>query len=226
MLLGFSTGALHQIYDPISRENFAFLRSLGCNTIELNCRTDESILKLLTEMTPTDLAGFWHISLHAPKIITASTLELLQRAQSIFNFKLIVIHPNEVENWEIFTRFNLPFAIENMDWRKERAKYVDSLQAIFEKFDCKMVLDLNHCYTNDPSMLLAKEMVAEFGDRIVQIHVSGFETYHELLHKTKQLEIMDAIVNKNLPIIIESECETIEDAKAEFEYVKNYLFGK
>ena len=113
-----------------------------------------------------------------------------------------------------------------MDWKQERGKYVDSMQAIFEKIDAGMVLDLNHCYTNDPSMRLAKEMTDEFGTRISQIHLSGFETDHDLLFKTKQTEIMDAIVDKNLPIIIESICETVEDVKAEFKYVKKYLFKK
>jgi uncharacterized protein (UPF0276 family) len=180
----------------------------------------------LNEVVVNDFTGFEYVSLHAPDIITTNTLELLQRAQDIFHFQAIVIHPDEIENWEIFSRFNLPISIENMDWRKERGKYVDSMQAIFEKIDAKMVLDVNHCYTNDPSLLLAKQMTDEFGKRISQIHLSGFETGHEPLFKTKQTEIMDAIENKNLPIIIESVCETVKDVESEFKYVKNYLFGK
>ena len=227
MLLGFSTVSLHKTHPTISRETFGIFRAMGCNVIQLMCLTEEDILKLITEITASDLVGFEYVILHAPPIpITANTLELLQRAQNIFHFQAVVIHPDEIENWEIFARFKLPISIENMDWTRERGKYVDSMQAVFEKIDARMVLDVNHCYTNDPSMRLAGEMNAEFGDRISQIHVSGFETGHELLFKTKQLEIMDAIVNKNLPIIIESFCETVEDVKSEFEYVKNYLFGK
>ena len=226
MLLGFSTGSLYQTHPRISKETFSFFRLLGCNAIELMCRSEEDILKLITEITTNDLFGFEYVSLHSPDVVTVDTLELLQRAQGIFHFRTIVIHPDEIENWEIFSRFNLPISIENMDWKQERGKYVDSMQAIFEKIDAKMVLDVNHCFTNDPSLLLAKQMTDEFGEKISQIHVSGFETDHEPLFKTKQTEIMDAIVDKNLPIIIESECETIQDAQSEFEYVKNYLFGK
>lgn len=227
MLLGFSTVSLYKTHPTISRETFEIFRVLGCNVIQLMCLNEEDILKLITEITVNDLAGFEYVVLHAPPVnITANTLELLQRAQDIFHFRAIVIHPSEIENWEIFSRFNLPISIENMDWKQERGKYVDSLQAIFEKIDAKMVLDVNHCYTNDPSLLLAKQMTDEFGERISQIHLSGFETDHQPLFKTKQIEIMNAIENKNLPIIIESVCETTEDVKAEFEYVKNYLFGK
>lgn len=226
MLLGFSTGCLYQTHPRISKETLSFFRLLGCSAIELMCRSEEDILKLITEITTDDFFGFEYVSLHSPDVVTVDTLELLQRAQDIFHFQAIVIHPDEIENWEIFSRFNLPISIENMDWRKERGKYVDSLQAIFEKIDAKMVLDVNHCYTNDPSLLLAKQMTDEFGPRISQIHLSGFETDHQPLFKTKQVEIMNAIENKNLPIIIESVCETVEDVEAEFKYVKNYLFGK
>lgn len=227
MLLGFSTVSLYKTHPTISRETFAIFRAIGCNVIQLMCLAEEDIFKLITEITVEDLAGFEYVVLHAPTSnITANTLELLQRAQNIFHFQAIVIHPSEIENWEIFSRFELPISIENMDWRQERGKYVDSLQNIFEKINAKMTLDINHCFTNDPSLHLASEMTAEFGPRISQIHLSGFETGHEMLHKTKQTEIMDAIENKNLPIIIESFCETVDDVKNEFEYVKNYLFGK
>lgn len=226
MLLGFSTGVLHKTHSSISREIFEIFRALGCNAIELTCRSEDDILKLLREIKPADLGGFVHVSIHAPDVVTINTLELLQRAQEIFHFNLIVIHPDEIENWEIFSRFDLPLAIENMDWKSERGKYVDSLQVIFENFDTNMVLDVNHCFSNDPSMTLAGEMIKEFGSRISQIHVSGFETHHEPLFKTQQVEILNSIENRNLPIIIESECETIEDAKSEFEYVKKHLFGK
>ena len=227
MLLGFSTVSLYKTHPTISRETFEIFRSIGCNIIQLMCLSEEDILKLITEITVNDLIGFEYIALHAPPTtITINTLELLQKAQDIFHFETIVIHPDEIENWEIFSRFDLPFAIENMDWTSERGKYVDSLQNIFEKIDAKMVLDVNHCFTNDPSLRLASEMTAEFGERILQIHLSGFEIGHEMLCKTKQTEIMDAISDKKLPIIIESFCGTIEDVKNEFEYVKNYLFGK
>ncbi|NTV41543.1 MAG: hypothetical protein HGA61_04725 [Candidatus Moranbacteria bacterium] len=226
MLLGFSTGCLYQTYPQISKETFAFFRLLGCNAIELMCHSEEDIFKLITEIAEADLFGFEYVSLHSPDVITVETLELLQRAQDIFHFQAIVINPSEIENWEIFSRFDLPISIENMDWKQERGKYVDSLQNIFEKIEAKMVLNINHCYTNDPSLLLAKQMTDEFGEKISQIHLSGFETGHESLFKTQQTEIMDAITNKNLPIIIESVCETVEDVESEFRYVKNYLFGK
>jgi hypothetical protein len=223
MLLGFSTGCLYKTHEPIARETFAVFRGLGCNAIELTCNDDEAIIKLLAEIRPKDLDGFTYVSLHAPAIHNKYTLDLLQRAQDIFQFKTIVVHPDEVDSLNVFLGSKLPLAIENMDWRKDIGKYVESMQDIFKKSDFPMALDLNHCFTNDPSMRLAAEMHAAFGQRIVELHLSGFDHLHEPLFRTKQTEILEAIPDKNLPIIIESGCESVEDAKKEFEYVKNFL---
>lgn len=223
MLLGFSTGCLYKTHERVARETFEVIHALGCNAIEIACKNESELEKLITQISPVDLAGFSYISLHAPGMLRGDALELLKKAHNIFDFKAIVIHPDEVENWNMLTKYNLPFAIENMDWRKDIGKYLESMQDIFAKFDGPMTLDLNHCYTNDPSMNLAKDMVATFGERIYEIHLSGFEHFHEPLFRTKQDEIMEAIWDKSLPIIIESGCETIEDAKRELEYVKNFL---
>jgi len=223
MLLGFSTGCLYKTHESVSKETFAVFRTLGCNAIEINCLEDKDLEKLISEIKPRDLEGFSYISLHAPMITNIGTLERLQKAQDIFHFNLIVIHPDEVESWNIFSKFTFPAAIENMDWKKEIGKYTESRQDIFSKFDAPLVLDLNHCKTNDPSMMLAQEMKEAFKGRIAEIHLSGFEHLHEPLFKTKQLEILAAIPDKNLPIILEGVCETVEDLKKEYEYVKNFL---
>jgi hypothetical protein len=223
MHIGFSTGCLPEDYGSISKKTFDFFQSLGCNAIEISCSDDKDLEKLILENEPHDFNNFAYVSLHAPMITNIGTLELLQKAQDIFNFNLVVIHPDEIESWNIFSKFTFPVAIENMDWEKEIGKYLESMQDIFSKFDVPMVMDINHCFTNDPSMSLAHDMAKTFNGRIKDIHLSGFEKSHEPLFKTKQLEILQAIPDKNIPIIIESKCETTEDAKKELEYIKNFL---
>lgn len=223
MILGFSTGCLYKTHERVSAETFELFKLLGCNAIQVKCNSDEDIIKLLNNARPADLRGFDHVLLHAPAIYEMKTLELLQKAYDIFHFKTIVIHPDEIENWEMLKRFSLPFAIENMDWRREIGKYAESMQDMFDKHDMRMALDLNHCFTNDPSMWLAHEMAEKFNDRINVVHISGFEKLHEPLFKTQQKEILSAIPDKNIPVIIESRCETVEEARKEFEYVKSFL---
>lgn len=223
MLIGFSTGCLYKTHERVAAETFEVIRALGCNAIEIACCDDGELEKLITQISPVDLVGFEYVSLHAPTIKGAGTLELLKKAHNIFNFRAIVIHPDEIENWDLLTRLKLPFSVENMDWRKEIGKYTESMQDIFAKFDGPMTLNLNHCYTNDPSMRLAKEMTDTFGGRIEEIHLSGFDHLHEPLFRTQQREILEAIPDKRLPIIIESSCESVVDAKVELEYVMSFL---
>jgi hypothetical protein len=231
MLLGFSTGCLHKTHDRLSPATFEILRKIGANAIELMVHNLDEAERLLA-LVPEDLLHFEYISIHAPSFDSfnaeeiakfRNTLSIFEKVAKKIKIDAIVIHPDLIRDWEVFAEYDLPIKLENMDWRKEVGKYVDSMQAIFEKFDAPMVLDLNHCYTNDPTMHLAKEMFETFGSRIEEIHLSGFEQFHEPLFKTKQLEIMDAIANKNLPIIIESEFETVQEAQKEFKYVQKYL---
>lgn len=231
MLLGFSTGCLHKTHDRLSPATFDVFRNMGANAIELMVQDLDAAERLLA-LVPEDLLYFEYISIHCPSfdVFSAediakfrSVLEVFEKVGKKIKIDAVVVHPDTIRNWEIFADYDLPIKLENMDWKKEVGKYVESMQVIFEKFDAPMVLDLNHCYTNDPTMHLAKEMLETFGGRIEEIHLSGFEQFHEPLFKTKQLEILKAIPDKRLPIIIESECDTLEDAQKEFEYVKNYL---
>ena len=230
MKIGFSTKCLKN-YDRFAPETFDIFRKMGCNAIEIAWRKNIDEFKKIAKIKPEDLAGFEYVSIHAPSFYRFNEIEIVSMLQKLteindrLKFKAVVLHPYETMNWDIFRQFDLPFVIENMDWRKDFGKYVDSLEDIFSKFDAPMVLDLNHRYTNDPSMRLARDMAETFGGRIEEIHLSGFETFHEPLFRTKQTEILQAIPDKRLPIIIESGCGNIKEAKKEFEYVKNFLLS-
>lgn len=228
MILGFSSGCLYKTHKRIAGDTFDALKSTGANALEIICEGVESISEL-SDIDPRRLEGFEYVSLHAPNLGGFTNEELekyleeIEEAQQKFNFNCVVLHPDGIENWEIFSRFNIPWAIENMDQRKDFGGSVEDLREVFEQIDAKMVIDLNHCYVNDNSMGLASDFTEAFGDRITEIHLSGFEWLHEPLFRTRQSEILEAIHDKSLPIIIESGCETVGDAKKEFEYIKSYL---
>lgn len=233
MILGFSTCSLYQTHDPLSAETFDVFRKIGANAIEIMVHSMDDAPRLLN-LEQKDLAGFRWVSVHAPSfdrfdtnsvIKFRQTLEILEQFCQKIKVNSIVFHPDQIGEWAIFENYTFPVLIENMDWRKEVGKYTDSMKEIFEKADAPMVFDLNHCYTNDPTMHLAEEMVENFRDRIFEIHLSGFEKFHEPLFQTQQIEILNAIYNKEMPIIIESVCNTVEDAKQEFEYVKKHLLS-
>ena len=231
MLLGFSTGCLHKTHDRLSPATFDLFRRIGANAIELMVHDFEAAHRLLA-LVPEDFLFFEYISIHAPFFDPFNAeeinkfrevLEIFEKFGKKVRINAVVLNPECIRDAEFFLTYDLPFKLENMDWENDVGKYTESMQALFEKFDVPMVLDLNHCFTNDPTMHLAKEMSETFGGRIEEIHLSGFETSHELLYKTQQREILDAIPDKRLPIIIESECENMNDARKEFEYIKSFL---
>jgi hypothetical protein len=231
MILGFSTGDLYKTHDRLSRETIDAFRKIGANAIELTVVDMDEAPKLL-HLRQKDFAGFQWVSIHAPgfdrfdinsMIKFRQTLDIFEKFCGLVKVNSIVFHPDLIGEWAIFENYTFPVLIENMDWKKEIGKYVESMQEIFEKADAPMVLDLNHCYTNDPTMHLAHEMIDAFRDRIMEIHLSGFEKEHDPLFQTKQTQILEAVFDHNLPIIIESEFETLEDAQKEFDYIRKYF---
>jgi uncharacterized protein (UPF0276 family) len=113
-----------------------------------------------------------------------------------------------------------------MDWRHKIASDVSSLKEIFSNKNFKMVLDLNHCYTNDPTMKLAADIYKEFKDIIKHCHLSGIQDHnnpHSPLYRLQIEIIVNAVPSPDLPIIIESGFEDLEDARKEAEYLRREL---
>ena len=95
--------------------------------------------------------------------------------------------------------------IENMDNRKNSFQGWIEIKKVLDEYpDFKLVLDVNHLYGNDSSLENAKDFYRELGDKISEIHLSGYLGYHEPISETKQLEILKGIQNLNVPIIVES----------------------
>jgi len=230
MILGFTTGELKPISIESKIEKY---KELGCRAIELGL-VDVGINErwlAVKKITPKQLEGFDHVSVHAPggsfvykkDKTTFAILDKLQILYDKFQFRHAIIHPDRVEDWSVFDKYSFSIATENMDSRKPIGKSVNSLKKIFDKVDCKLVLDINHSYVNDKSLALVGEFYNAFKDRITEIHLSGYETLHDPLFKTKQIEIIKAIPDKNLPIIIESMQSSLDDIESEYNYIRNVL---
>jgi hypothetical protein len=228
-IIGFNSGVLHHSITPISKEMLSIIRETGSNAIELGySKTDRS--NHLKNLKILDFRGFSHISIHAPSNFTygnnketIETLDLIQKAHNKFNFSCVVLHPDLVSDWRIFKNYNLPFAVENMDYRKKFGKTVEDLEKVFQNNHYGFVLDLNHAYSNDKTMKLASEFYEKFRDRLCEIHLSGFQKYHEPLFITKQDEIIRALPKKEVPIIIESVCDSKEDMDKELGYINGFF---
>lgn len=224
MKIGFSTGDLLLTDYPLQKalDNF---RVIGANAIEFNVGFNHK--KLLAEINELDFGGFEHISIHGPKFSRdgqtdpREVLDVIQKIHDKINLSWVVFHPDEITDWKVFDDYGFDVAIENNDWRKKFGKNIADLEKIFYKKNLKFVLDVNHCFTNDRTMNLAREMRVNFSDRLCGVHLSGFKNIHDPLYLTKQKEILE-VVPENKTIIIESFKSAYKDlyeAKNELRYI-------
>lgn len=228
MIIGFSTGVVHKQMN--TKEATNLIRSIGCNAVELGFVRKQRIGDgWMNMLTAEDLNGFDFVSVHAPSDLeykkdrqTSDVLDGLKKLNKIRPLDLVVFHPQKEMDLSLFTNLPYPVSFENMDHRKDFGKDLKDLKKVFSfSKQFKMTLDLNHVFTNDTTMKLADEFYKEFGDRIAEIHLSGFEKLHEPLYKTKQLEIINK-VKSNIPIIVESVMDQIE-IKNEKDYILNNI---
>jgi hypothetical protein len=227
--IGFSHGVLHRLIEVYSREAFDIYKSYSKDVLEFCLIKNQEIHKTKNIIPLADDIAIK--SIHAPADIIyrndADTTRLLDELASYYkelNAELIVVHPDRVEDWTVFDVHPLNWAIENMDNLKPAYKSVEDLEAFFEtRPEWKLVLDLNHCFSNDKTMKLAEDFIARLGHRLAEAHLSGYAGYHEPLFQTKQDIILEYCKKLEVPIVIESAFNDINDIGKEFDYIRKYL---
>ncbi len=230
--IGFSHGVLFKLLDVNKERSIRLLKESGSDAIEINCHSDNDI-PFLNSLLPF-IKDFSHKSLHAPVNTRYKnddkTKAMLQDLKNFYyksGAELIVFHPDLIDDWSVFKEFDMRFAVENMDDRKKHYKDSEDFKIFFDEHpDWFLVLDLGHANSNDKTMVLAKEFIEFFKERIVEIHLSGYEKFHEPLYRTRQVEIIKYCEKLSAPIIIESVFEPsdgLEGINKELEYVLQNL---
>ena len=227
MQIGFSTGALFKFCTI--KEALILYKKHNIRIIEINAlKLDLTSKKSLADITKEDLDYFDYVSFHAPKFdyqdnqATRSILTQIEKINQLHKLDLVVFHPDIVRDYNIFNNISLPIAFENMDIKKTSFQTAEELLKIVDNTNFRIVLDVNHLYTNNQEMSQAPLFFELLGDKIAQYHISGYVDMHEPLYKTKQRNILERIENKPHPAIIESII-TPDEIGAEYKYVKNIL---
>lgn len=215
--LGFSTGCLHQSGLRL-REQLELIAKTGCTLVELNfLRAEDLVANRNADVHGNELGPFRYVSLHAPVYAygrdkgTFDIFAAIRKINRIRGLDLVVVHPDTVGDFSAFDNLDFPVAFENMDVRKQSGKIPSDLFKIVDSSEeYRMVLDVNHAFTNNPDDADCR-LAAAFWQRlhpwIDQIHLSGYappEHNHWPLFKTKQNFIIRSIENLKLPIIVES----------------------
>lgn len=232
-LIGFCHGATFKILDPYSETNINLFKDAGCNAIEVNCHSVNETNKL-DGLEPL-IREFEYKSIHLPcdlkyrdDKITNELLPKIVEYYKKIGAKLAVLHPDLIENVNVFAKYpEINWAIENMDDRKTKFKTVEDLREFFDtNKQWSFVLDVGHCNANNKTMKLADDFITELKDKIKEIHLSGYEVFHDPLHRTKQIEIIERCKKLDVPIIIEStfeETDGMAGVSKEFNYIMKNL---
>ncbi len=223
--LGFSTGSLHKFCT--TKEALGFIKKAGCKFVELGFVKLKSLEEgLLDEIQAVDLDDFEYVSFHAPKFDYGkdkNSLKILDKikyfSNNVRNIDLVIFHPDTIKDFSVLRSVGAPVAVENMDNHKQSCRSTEDFEQILDGYsDFTLVLDVNHIYSNDLTMKMGSDFYKKFGNKISQVHVSGYAGYHDPLFNTKQLDIVRGIQNFNIPIIVESVI-ALEDLKKEKSFI-------
>ncbi|MDO8483212.1 MAG: hypothetical protein Q7S86_05350 [bacterium] len=226
--IGFSLGCFWRNNEP--KEILKFLREKDIKAVELKKITSfNQVGDPLSSYPKEEFGSFSFMSYHAPKFAygkneeTKRFLQEMTKLHELHPLNLLVVHPDIVEDLSVFNDLPFPVGFENMDTQKKSHRTVADMQKLLSQNPAwRMVLDLNHCFANDPSMELAHDFYDALGDRISEIHLSGFKELHDPLFETKQEIIIRSLRDTNTPIVIESQMN-LDQALQERDYILGVL---
>jgi sugar phosphate isomerase/epimerase len=206
--IGFSTGSLALgNFD----EALSMLRGTGTIVIELSALRARELPVLAAAVPRLQLEQFHYISLHAPSHWDALSEKDGVEHLQVFAAKQwpIVIHPDCIEDYDLWKPFGPSLLIENMDKRKPVGRTAAELRKVFEQLpEASLCFDIGHARQVDPTMLEAYLILREHGTRLRQVHMSHVDTRnaHVTLRwaSIQPFQKIAHLIPENVPIILET----------------------
>ncbi len=206
--IGFSTGAL-------AKGDFATGLALQrcvprIDAVELSALRDYELASLVDAISNLDLGQFDYVSFHAPsKLQTLDERAVFELLLGLPKSWPVVVHPELLQTPSLWLELGDRLCLENMDNRKTTGRTISELRALFEAFpEATFCLDLGHARQIDPTMVSAMLMLQEFGDRLVELHISevGARGEHLPLGATTRQAFARVahLIPADCPLIIES----------------------
>lgn len=235
--IGFGTGFYYFTSPEMSfHERVKRYKDAGCTAVEISIVNTKYLEENYNQEFIDLIKSFPYRSIHLPsKIdypgpeIEANKRQIIDLANNI-NVSTILVHPPHIKDygWLKENFGHLPLAIENMDWRANSGGVVKDLEKVFKELPkAKWVFDIQHVYTRDKSMKLAKKLFDAFSDRMAHYHLSGFtnpEVLHDCLSASHEDIIFKGIQEDKAPIILESvRHDTTITLNQELDYIKSHL---
>lgn len=205
--IGFSTGALALgDFD----KGLALMADRHTSVIELSALREDELPSLMGALDRLHLDGYKHVSVHAPSRLRtmkeAVVADMLRAC--IDRGWHVVLHPDAIGDHGCWRDFGRWLCIENMDKRKEAGRTAIELRRHFRELpEASMCLDLAHARQVDPTLGIAREIIHEYREKIVQLHLSELDvkSHHEPLSMAAVWAIREiAHLLPDCPVILES----------------------
>ena len=205
---GFSTGAI--AFGDFG-EALRLLSKHDIDVVELSALRFRELAPLINSIESIDLARYSYVSFHAPSQFPDGAEELVVdlllqvAARSI----PIVLHPDAVRNWNLWTKLGSAILVENMDKRKEIGRTSAELFACFERLpEARLCFDIGHARQVDPSLVESRRILEQFSGRLHQVHISevGSDSTHERISwsAARSFSSLASMIPEHVPIVIES----------------------
>jgi hypothetical protein len=174
--IGFSTGSL---LPGNTRQALRIVTDLGANAIELSALRAREIDELLQTVAENRFESFTYVSVHAPSRYAGLTeAEVVQQLQLVLDRGWsLTLHPDAIRDWDLWAELGPLVCIENMDNRKASGRTVAELETVFRRLpEATFCLDVAHARNIDPAMALTRDLLAAFGARLRQVHLSEVDS--------------------------------------------------
>ena len=216
--VGFSSGAI--AYGDFARA-LDILKVTPFPCIEMSALRVSELPALIAALPELDLSSYMYISFHAPSNFTAEEEAwvadlLFTRVPETWP---IVIHPDTICNFDLWTRFGKRLAIENMDRRKPIGRTAYELSEVFDLLpNASLCFDVGHARQCDASMTEAFLILSRFAGKLVQVHISevNSQSQHDPISHGAKLAYQQIarMIPECIPVIVESR---VVNAKIAYE---------
>jgi len=150
----------------------------GWPFLELTAVTEDLLDSLISLLGRAEVAldAFERVSLHAPVVFRTSATAVAGTLVASPHGWDTIVHPDVYMGEPSLLSLGRRLVFENMDVQTSFGRSVADLGSVFDAHpEARFCLDVAHCWTNDPSLRLAHDLLDSFGDRLCQLHVSGIE---------------------------------------------------
>lgn len=206
--IGFSTGALAK---GNFRQGLGMLEHEHAEAVELSALRASELVDLLADVTQRldKLRDqFRYVSVHAPTDCLDEQRLVGQLEEIATRGVSVVVHPDVMRNLAVWKRLGGMLCIENMDSRKKTGRTAAELRPFFQALpDAKLCFDVGHARQIDSTMCEARRILAEFGDRLGQVHMSEVngrgEHFSMSLTAKRSFQALAELLT-GVPVILES----------------------